>query len=97
MPRICLVTVANDFLPLLIERLPPSVHIAGSRPMFDRAAVVLRLEGDGLPGWCNEPSNGGEYSWAMVNIAADDRLNVLPLTLNKSVRQRIEEGFTNPN
>lgn len=69
--RICLVTVANDILGSIAERLPENIQIAAVRECFDRSCAVLRLTGLGLPEWCNEPPHGGQFATAMITYTED--------------------------
>jgi hypothetical protein len=64
--KICLIPVANDFVPAIRALLPGSIIIAGAQEQFDRAVTILRLEGDGLPEWCVEPAHGGLIARAAV-------------------------------
>ena len=99
--RICLVSVANDFLDTFLLRLPPDVSVSSSIEQFDRASTIVRLEGNGLPEWCEEPSCGGQYAIALMLIGGDGKVRFVPAghckTEGQSVHERIVEEYSNPN
>lgn len=66
--RICIVAVANNCVPLVKSRLPVGIWIARSEECFERAVMKLRLEGPGLPGWCEEPPNGAIFATAELSL-----------------------------
>jgi hypothetical protein len=100
--RVCLIAVANDILPNLLPILPKGVLLVGQKPCFDRSVTILRLEGDGLPEWCEEPSNGGIYEWASITVYMDGRVEwhhatpIQPVSSTTSW-ERIQEQSVNPN
>ena len=103
--RVCLMAVANSFLPTVLENLPGGVVVMGRQEHFDRAVTNLRLEGDGLPEWCNEPPHGAPYAWAAAIFGGDGILRICPVQQSvppiippgKSMFERIQEQHKFPN
>jgi hypothetical protein len=102
--KVCLLAIANDFLPILASRLPKDVWVAGKQEWFDRAITTVRMEGSGLPDWCAEPAFGQKYAWGAVIVGGDGVTRILPAQpvqaqpQAKSDFQRIQDSFfNNPN
>jgi hypothetical protein len=99
--RVCLVAVANDFLPIFLERLPKDVAVNGKLDFFDRAITTVRIEGPGLPEWCSEPSNGGKYVIAEPIIGGDGIMRIIKQDNEwenaKANFERIIEQYGNQN
>ena len=102
MRRVCLTVVANDFVPLLVARLPNTVVVTAKTEAFDKAVSVLRLEGPGLPEWCNEPPFGGEFAKGAAIITGDSVLRLFPAPQDqpeqiKSFYERVLENYRSQN
>lgn len=103
--RVCLMAVANGFIPSVVANLPPNVAVAARQEHFDRAITNLRLEGDGLPEWCDEPAHGEPYAWAAAIFGGDGILRICPvhpieppfLPPGKSMFERLQEQYRHPN
>jgi hypothetical protein len=97
---VCLAALNNDLIFAVATRLPPSIRITGNRECFDRAVTILRLEGDGLPEWCQEPAGGGSFAWAAVFLGADGILRFFPAPAtapSSTLHDRIGQNYLNPN
>lgn len=98
MRRICLIAVANDFLPTLLPRLPQGMSVTAQRECFDKAQTILRIEGDCLPEWCNEPPHGGPFAWGAAIFGGDGLLRILPVSATivpppASMYERLNEQY----
>jgi len=96
--------VANDFLPTVLQRLPKDVVLLGHQDCFDAPITVLKLCGDGLPEWCEEPKHGEHYRWAAGIFGGDGVMRFAPAQvmvpvqkMNGSGFERIVEQYGNKN
>ena len=99
--RVCMASVSNGCLDLLLHRLPDGVKEEGRRECFDRDVTILRLEGDGLPDWC-EATEGSTYVWATITINNHGTLKFFPSPdpnqdLGMGPQRRIIEQYGYPN
>lgn len=78
MRKVCIITVANGFLPVWSALLPPNIEIKQSIESFGLALTVVRLEGPGLPDWCTEPKTAAPYVWATAFIGPDGVMQFFP-------------------
>ena len=71
--RVCIVETTAENAPILKNHLPPGVKFTGERDIFDRdGGLELRLDGDGLPEWCELPHAGASFIHAVAWLAEDD-------------------------
>jgi hypothetical protein len=90
--------IANGIMDTVTKHLPSDVTVAGMVECFDKAAYIVRLEGDGLPEWCKEPPNGESYAWAAMFFAADGSSSFAKVDLQaKSLYQRVQEQYGSQN
>ncbi len=78
MKRVCIVQVTDKALPLIEKALPPNVKIAARREAFEYAGWELRLEGDGLPDYCDAPAEGDYYMRAVACVDSYGMLQFSP-------------------
>lgn len=99
--RICLISVANDVLDAVLERLPEGVVLTHRIEAFDRPVSTVRLEGPGLPDWCDVHPDGAIYAWGQAILFGDGSLGILPSPpapmQPASPYQRILEQYGHPN
>ena len=97
--RVCLVAVANDFLPTVLQRMPAGVVCTARQELFDRGITTIRLEGPGLPEWCNEPANGAAFALAATLFGGDGIMRFAPVdpATPKTFYERIQEQHGKPN
>ena len=98
--KVCIMEVSNDLLPTLLGKLPPDVRVADKHERLDRAATVVKLEGDGLPPWCNEPPDGGLFA-QVSGVVEDGVLRFVPVGVYNeyagSMHERIAEQYAGRN
>lgn len=98
--RICLLAIATDILDQAIAHLPPGVVVSGQCECFDRAVTLIRVEGDGLPSWCDEPPPGQQYAVGSIVIFEDCTALISPAFHcgdDWSTYDRIVESMSNNN
>jgi len=98
--RVCLIAVANGVLPIIVDSIPTGVSLVARQEVFDRSATVLRLEGPGLPDWCEDPCDGTSYAWGAMAFSGCGIATIVPAGNQKpiaSMQQRIAEQHNNPN
>jgi hypothetical protein len=77
--KCCIIETTKDAAPVLRRHLPHNVGVAGELARFDKDAVELRLEGEGLPEWCYV-HNGALFMRAVVELLEDGQLRFVPGT-----------------
>lgn len=101
--RVCMMMVANEVLPTILERLPAGVEMTAKQEWFDRAATTILLEGPGLPEWCEEPAQGGLYAWSAMIVSNDGVMRfvqaspVYVFTKPKTIQQQLLEQYESQN
>ena len=74
--RAVIVGCTKALVPSLIQHLPSGIHVADSQERFDAPWIEMRLEGDGLPEWCEVTSNQF-YARALVFIDGSGAVNLV--------------------
>lgn len=75
--RACIVETTRDNELILRRHLPPNVTVAAVNQPFEKVTIELRLEGDGLPAWC-EKTSLGYYMRAVIDVLADGSTRLVP-------------------
>jgi hypothetical protein len=78
MSRACLTAVAKSYLPHFAAMLAESgISIAAHQEILTAPIFVLRLEGDGLPEWC-QTAGDANYRWVSTLVGNDGMLRFMP-------------------
>jgi hypothetical protein len=78
MIRACIIEVSAGIFKLFKNgkiKLPAGVILADSRQCFDKDCLQIRLEGEGLPMWCQVP-DGTYYPRASGRIRDDGQIEL---------------------
>jgi len=87
-------------LQVVVSKLPTGVIVTAKIEMFDRDTTNIRLEGAGLPDWCEAPPIGEQFKIGLVLVGGDGLLRLVPFTPPKppdGMYERVNRDFTNPN
>jgi len=75
--RSCIIETTKENESIIRRHLPEGIHVVSVNEPFDRINIELRLEGDGLPSWC-EKGYVGYYARAMLDVLADGTTRIIP-------------------
>ena len=76
--RSCIIETTRENRPIIEAHLPPGVKVAATNEPFEMTTIMLRLEGDGLPAWCERGQTGDYFTRATVEILEDGKLWLSP-------------------
>ena len=76
--RSCIIETTRENRPIIEAHLPPGVTLDAVHEPFDKATIMLRLKGDGLPAWCERRNPGDYFVRATAEILDDGILRLSP-------------------
>jgi len=77
--RACIITATVANAPILKRHLPPNVTVHSEREFSGRPVIAeIRLEGDGLPPWCESPPDGALLMRATAELLEDGVVRLIP-------------------
>ena len=75
--KACIIEALHENVDAIKAALPSEVVVAAELRALDRDATIMRLEGDGLPVWC-QVVPGHLFMHAFATVLGDGRLDLVP-------------------